>query len=190
MAGELLPVATVANQTGRVVGEVAEAMKNSVENLVPSLKPLVNIDTPDINNITMPDPEGDFSNINDPHNTKRTAENPEILRADEGHNQRNGTFVKDHNTTKNIQASIDETLTSPISLPERIKPNGANTIDNRNGDALANALRDAEERADINTALAQPRTKKEKFIDTTRIILETLGNSGATVTEKELLLGL
>ena len=31
MAGELLPVATVVNQTGRVVGEVAESIKESVE---------------------------------------------------------------------------------------------------------------------------------------------------------------
>jgi hypothetical protein len=131
MAGELLPVATVANQTGRVVGDVAEAMKNSVENSVPPLKPLVNIDTSSTHNIKMPDPEGDFSNINDPRNTFRTPENPEVLRADSDHPQRNGTFVKDPNTPKNIQASIDETLILPASLPDRVKPNGASTVENK-----------------------------------------------------------
>tara|TARA_B100001063_G_scaffold25722_1_gene19679 strand:+ start:321 stop:1199 length:879 start_codon:yes stop_codon:yes gene_type:complete len=179
MAGELLPVATVVNQTGRVVGEVAEAMKNSVENSIPPLKPLVNIDTSSTNNIKMPDPEGDFSNINDPHNTKRMAENPGILRADEGHAQRNGTFVKDHNTPKNIQAAIDETLILPESLPERVIPESMNTVNNDNVDITfyENLKRSKEATKPLDEREGKSRfSAYEKMLDGLKNIKDGLEN--------------
>jgi filamentous hemagglutinin len=109
MAGELLPAATVVNQTGRVIGGVAETIKDGLDNKLTSSDTTssslgqVDVDgevieqagkSTDLSDVK---PEANFSNINDPENTFRGPNSPEVLRADVDHSQQTGSRVTDPN---------------------------------------------------------------------------------------------
>ena len=87
---EVIPGAKVAKDSAGIAFDKAKDVLDSAKNKVPE------IDVPkvDVSNVK---PEGNFSNVNDPENTFRGPNSPEILRADVEHPQQTGSRVTDPN---------------------------------------------------------------------------------------------